>query len=130
MSFFFFKDFIYLFLEKGEGREKERERNISVWLPLTWPPLGPWPASQACALIGDRTGNPLIHRPTLYPLSYTSQGMSSLYLKENSALTVICIVYSSYIILITAVVFTLSFLLVDVGNPSGSLCQCPPEGLG
>ena len=30
----FFKDFIYLFLVKGEGREKERERNISVWLPL------------------------------------------------------------------------------------------------
>ena len=26
----FFKDFIYLFLEKGEGREKERERNINV----------------------------------------------------------------------------------------------------
>ena len=29
--------FIYLFLERGEGREKERERNISVWLPLTCP---------------------------------------------------------------------------------------------
>ena len=25
-----FKDFIYLFLERGEGREKERERNINV----------------------------------------------------------------------------------------------------
>ena len=25
-----FKDFIYLFLERGEGREKERERNIDV----------------------------------------------------------------------------------------------------
>ena len=31
---FYFKDFIYLFLERGERREKERERNISVWLPL------------------------------------------------------------------------------------------------
>ena len=28
---FFFKDFIYLFSERVEGREKERERNIS-WL--------------------------------------------------------------------------------------------------
>ena len=28
--FIFFKDFIYLLLERGEGREKERERNISV----------------------------------------------------------------------------------------------------
>ena len=26
----FIKDFIYLFLERGEGREKERERNSSV----------------------------------------------------------------------------------------------------
>ena len=26
----FFKDFIYLFLEKGEGREKERVGNIDV----------------------------------------------------------------------------------------------------
>ena len=26
----FFKDFIYLFLEREKGREKERERNINV----------------------------------------------------------------------------------------------------
>ena len=32
--FGFFKYFIYLFLKRGEGREKERERNISVWLPF------------------------------------------------------------------------------------------------
>ena len=49
----FFKDFIYLFLERGEGREKERERNISVWLPLMYPPLGTWPPTQECALIGN-----------------------------------------------------------------------------
>ena len=30
-----FKDCIYLFLERGEDREKERKRNINVWLPLT-----------------------------------------------------------------------------------------------
>ena len=36
----FLKDFICLFLERGEGREKERERNISVWLPLVRPLLG------------------------------------------------------------------------------------------
>ena len=29
-SFFFKKDFISLFLERGEGREEERERNIDV----------------------------------------------------------------------------------------------------
>ena len=27
---FFFKVYIYLFLERGEAREKERKRNISV----------------------------------------------------------------------------------------------------
>ena len=46
----FLKDFIYLFLERGEGRDEERERNINVWLPLTCPLLGTWPATQACAL--------------------------------------------------------------------------------
>ena len=38
--FFSFKDFIYSFLEGGEVREKERERNINVWLPLKCPPTG------------------------------------------------------------------------------------------
>ena len=42
------KDFIYLFLE----REEERERNIRVWLPLVRPLLGTWPATQTCALTG------------------------------------------------------------------------------
>ena len=28
------KDLIYLFLDRGEGREKEKERNINVWLLL------------------------------------------------------------------------------------------------
>ena len=36
----FLKDFVYLFLERGEGREKERERNINVWLPVMCPLLG------------------------------------------------------------------------------------------
>ena len=70
----FFKDFIYLFLERGEGREKDRKRNISVWWPLTWPQLGTWPATQACALTGNQTDDLLVHRPMFNPLSYNSQG--------------------------------------------------------
>ena len=49
----FLEDFIYLFLERGEGREKERERNINVWLPVTHPLLGTWPTTQACAVTGS-----------------------------------------------------------------------------
>ena len=60
---YFFKDFIYLFLERGEGRGKKREGNIIVWLPLMLPLLGTWPATQACALTGNRTGNTLACRP-------------------------------------------------------------------
>ena len=55
---FFFKDFIYLFLERGEGSKKETERNINVWLPLMHPLLGTWPATQACALIGNMNRQP------------------------------------------------------------------------
>ena len=41
----YFMIFIFLFLERLEGREKERERNINVWLPLMSP-------------TGDPTRNP------------------------------------------------------------------------
>ena len=44
------KNFSYLFIEQTEGREKERERNINVWLPLARPIPETWPATQACAL--------------------------------------------------------------------------------
>ena len=69
----FLKDFIYfLFLESR--REGEREGNISVWLSLTCPLLGTQPTTQAYALIRNRTGNPLVFRLALNPLSHTSQG--------------------------------------------------------
>ena len=50
-----FKDFIYLFLDRGEGKEKEREKNINAWLPLTYPLLRTWPTTHSCAL--DRESN-------------------------------------------------------------------------
>ena len=56
-NFSFFKDFIYLFLERG--REGE---NSNVWLPRTRPQLGTWPQPRDA------------HRPTLNPLSHSSQG--------------------------------------------------------
>ena len=63
-----------LFLDRGEGRGKERKRRINVWLPLKRPLLGTWPATQACALTRNRTGDLLVHRPALNPLSHTAQG--------------------------------------------------------
>ena len=51
----FFKRF-YLVSERGKGRDKERERNIS-WLPLACPQLQTWPPTQACALTGNRTSD-------------------------------------------------------------------------
>ena len=68
------QDFIYLFLDREEGREKESERNINVWLPFTHPLRGTWPTTQACALTGNQTGDPLVRRLALNPLSHTSQG--------------------------------------------------------
>ena len=50
----FFKDFIYLLLERGGGKE----RNINVWLPLARPLLGTWPTTQACALTRNLTHDP------------------------------------------------------------------------
>ena len=55
-SWTFKKYFIYLFLEKG--REKERERKINVCLPLTYPLLGTWPATQACVLDWESNQQP------------------------------------------------------------------------
>ena len=57
-SILFKKDFIYVFLEKREGRDKKRERNINVWLPLLHPQPGTWPRSQACALDGELNQRP------------------------------------------------------------------------
>ena len=64
----------YLLIFRGEGREKEKKRNTDVWLPLPHLLLSAWPATQACALTGNQTSDPLIRRPIFDPLSYTSQG--------------------------------------------------------
>ena len=50
----FFKYFIYLFLERVEGKEKEGEKHQCV-VASRMPPTGglTWPTTQACT----RTGN-------------------------------------------------------------------------
>ena len=61
-----------------------------MWLPLAHPLLGTWPATQACTLNGNWTGNTLICRPELNPLSHTSQGHGLLCNPVNIA-TIACI---------------------------------------
>ena len=72
-AYFLFLRF-YLFIFRKRGRERVREgENISMWLPLLCPLLGTWPATQACVLTGNQTGDLVVHTPVLIPLSYTSQ---------------------------------------------------------
>ena len=75
-GYFLFQRF-YLFLEIENGKEREtlmRKRNIDG-LPLAHPQMGTWPATQACALTGNRTSDPLLCSLVLNSLSHTSQGM-------------------------------------------------------
>ena len=71
--------FYLLFRERERGREGEREgeKHQCVVASHTFP-WGTWPATQACDLTGNRTSNPLVHRPVLNPLSHTSQGLEYL----------------------------------------------------
>ena len=71
---YFLEILFYLFLDRGEKRKKERERNINVWLPLMHSQLGTSPATQAFTLTGNRTSGPLVGRLALSPLGHTSQG--------------------------------------------------------
>ena len=52
----FFEGFIYLFLERGEGREKERERNIDQ-VPLTPSHPGTWLTTQTCTPTENQTSD-------------------------------------------------------------------------
>ena len=69
--------FIYFQTEGKEGRKVRRETSICEryidWLPLSHSQLLTWPATQACALTGNGTGDPLVCRPALNLLSHTSQ---------------------------------------------------------
>ena len=69
--FLFFLRFYLFFLQRRKGRE----RNIYVGLPLVHPLRGPGLCNPACALTRNWTGNTLVCRLALNPLSHTSQGL-------------------------------------------------------
>ena len=65
----------FIFRERereGDRDEKKQQGVVASRTPL----LGTWPATQACALTGNGTSDPLVHRLVLNPLSHTSQGKS------------------------------------------------------
>ena len=64
---------MYLFLER-EGRKRGREASMCGCLSNTPTRDLTWPTTQACALTGTPTGDPLVHRPVLNPLSHSSHG--------------------------------------------------------
>ena len=83
-GFFVFVKILFIyFLHREEWKEKEKERNINVWLPLAHPQLGTWPATKACTLAGNRTGDPLVSRLALNPLSHTSQCSRKVFIKRD-----------------------------------------------
>ena len=64
---YFLKRFIYLFIERGERKEKERERNIDVQEihgsdAFRTPTAGVLVTTQARALTGNRTNDLLVCR--------------------------------------------------------------------
>ena len=65
--FYLFLKFIYLLREGKGGRKRGRETSMG--------------GCPSCILTGNQTGNPLVCRPALSPLSYTSQGSAILFLK-------------------------------------------------
>ena len=73
--FYLFEDFyLFIFRERKGGRKKGREASICGCV-LHVPPWGPGPpATKACALVGNQTGDPLVCRQAVSPLIRTSQG--------------------------------------------------------
>ena len=72
----FLKDFIYVILERGEGREKEGEKHQRV-VASRAPPTGD--LAHNPGMCPDWESNPLrfgSHRLALNPLSHTSQGQT------------------------------------------------------
>ena len=53
-----FKIFMYLFLGRREGMEKERDRNINMWLPLVCSLQGTWPRNPGMCPDGESNQGP------------------------------------------------------------------------
>ena len=65
--------YLFIFREGKGGRKRGTKTSMCACLSRA-PYRGTWPTTQACALTGNWTSNPLVQRLALNPLSHTSQG--------------------------------------------------------
>ena len=88
-----FKNVFYfiLFLERRERREKERERNINMWLLLVCPLLSIWPTTQACALAGNRTNDLFVRRLVFNPLEPHQPELNIIFIKASGINNYLCL---------------------------------------
>ena len=63
----FLKKYIFLFFERERKGEREGEKHQCVVVSRASPTQGggSWPTTQACALTGNQTGDPLVRRSKL-----------------------------------------------------------------
>ena len=63
---------IFIFREGKGRRKKGRQTSMCGWVSRSahW---GSGPKTKACALTGNQTGDPLVRRPALNPVSYTTR---------------------------------------------------------
>ena len=80
----FLKDFTYLFLERGGGREKERERNINPVVASHVAPSGDLAHNPGICPDWELSWWPFGSQPTLSPLSHSSQGRILFFLWKMS----------------------------------------------
>ena len=78
MFFFFLRLYVLIFIDRGRKEEREGEKPIYeryiVGCLTHAPQPRAWSETQACALIGNQTGDLLVRRLALNPLSHTNQG--------------------------------------------------------
>ena len=79
--FLFFKDFIYVFLERREGIEKEREKHQCV-VASHMAPTGDLACNPDMCPDWESNWHPFGSQPMLSPLSYTSQGFFIVFLQN------------------------------------------------
>ena len=66
--FLFLKKILFIFRERGKEGESKKHWSVASFMP----PIGDLACTQTCALTGNLTGDLLVHRPALHPLSHTS----------------------------------------------------------